>query len=117
MMDFETFSHLEVLQDSSDGWMLNVGIIVGMLDSRIGNPRLMFKEWRQIAAADIAIFVDRRGEGGAAGFFKPHRIICPLYTSDAADQRSSVDFGGRRYIKKQKQTNTILSRLSKQQYN
>ena len=29
--------------------------------------------------------------------------ICLLYTSDAADERSSVDLGGRRIIKKQKQ--------------
>ena len=27
-------------------------------------------------------------------------IICLLYTSDAADERSSVDLGGRRILKK-----------------
>ena len=31
-----------------------------------------------------------------------HRY-CLLYTSDAADERSSVDLGGRRIIKKKKQ--------------
>ena len=31
-------------------------------------------------------------------------IRCLLYTSDAADERSSVDLGGRRIIKKKKQT-------------
>ncbi len=31
-----------------------------------------------------------------------HVVICLLYTSDAADERSSVDLGGRRIIKKQK---------------
>src|SRR5678815_6107881 len=30
---------------------------------------------------------------------------CLLYTSDAADERSSVDLGGRRIIKKKKYTN------------
>ena len=30
-------------------------------------------------------------------------MICLLYTSDAADERSSVDLGGRRIIKKKKQ--------------
>ena len=30
---------------------------------------------------------------------------CLLYTSDAADERSSVDLGGRRIIKKKKQKN------------
>ena len=31
---------------------------------------------------------------------------CLLYTSDAADERSSVDLGGRRIIKKKKETAT-----------
>ena len=31
------------------------------------------------------------------------REVCLLYTSDAADERSSVDLGGRRIIKKKKQ--------------
>ena len=30
--------------------------------------------------------------------------FCLLYTSDAADERSSVDLGGRRIIKKKKRT-------------
>ena len=30
------------------------------------------------------------------------RGLCLLYTSDAADERSSVDLGGRRIIKKKK---------------
>ena len=38
---------------------------------------------------------------------KPANIIitCLLYTSDAADERSSVDLGGRRIIKKKKYKN------------
>ena len=32
--------------------------------------------------------------------------ICLLYTSDAADERSSVDLGGRRIIKKKTKINT-----------
>ena len=34
---------------------------------------------------------------------------CLLYTSDAADERSSVDLGGRRIIKKKKQQTMIVS--------
>ena len=33
---------------------------------------------------------------------------CLLYTSDAADERSSVDLGGRRIIKKKKTTKQIF---------
>ena len=35
-------------------------------------------------------------------------ITCLLYTSDAADERSSVDLGGRRIIKKKKKINQLL---------
>ena len=34
---------------------------------------------------------------------------CLLYTSDAADERSSVDLGGRRIIKKKKEKEKIRS--------
>ena len=47
---------------------------------------------------------------GTAGFSKTNKLFsvlykwiirgCLLYTSDAADERSSVDLGGRRIIKK-----------------
>ena len=40
--------------------------------------------------------------------WKPKNAVnkkpCLLYTSDAADERSSVDLGGRRIIKKKKET-------------
>ena len=38
----------------------------------------------------------------------PYTYICLLYTSDAADERSSVDLGGRRIIKKKKLTLVVL---------
>ena len=37
-----------------------------------------------------------------------HGRPCLLYTSDAADERSSVDLGGRRIIKKKKQNKSEL---------
>ena len=37
--------------------------------------------------------------------------VCLLYTSDAADERSSVDLGGRRIIKKKKHTNLSRSTI------
>ena len=40
-----------------------------------------------------------------------HHQACLLYTSDAADERSSVDLGGRRIIKKKKPCNITLRRL------
>ena len=39
---------------------------------------------------------------------------CLLYTSDAADERSSVDLGGRRIIKKKNTTITIANTTARQ---
>ena len=39
----------------------------------------------------------------------PRTHPCLLYTSDAADERSSVDLGGRRIIKKKKHTRTTAA--------
>ena len=39
---------------------------------------------------------------------------CLLYTSDAADERSSVDLGGRRIIKKKKHENELDSAVQDQ---
>ena len=36
----------------------------------------------------------------AEGLRQAANLVCLLYTSDAADERSSVDLGGRRIIKK-----------------
>ena len=36
-----------------------------------------------------------------------NECVCLLYTSDAADERSSVDLGGRRIIKKKKTRHRI----------
>ena len=41
-----------------------------------------------------------------------HHCVCLLYTSDAADERSSVDLGGRRIIKKKKRQNVAGERVS-----
>ena len=49
--------------------------------------------YRPLLAAEL----DRLGE-----IDRTEYIPCLLYTSDAADERSSVDLGGRRIIKKKK---------------
>ena len=40
--------------------------------------------------------------GGRYLYLRDNASGCLLYTSDAADERSSVDLGGRRIIKKKK---------------
>ena len=49
-------------------------------------------------------------------FFGAARNVCLLYTSDAADERSSVDLGGRRLFKKKnKEKNRRLEEEQKQE--
>ena len=55
--------------------------------------------------------IDERGVAKKRLFELDHGLpevgICLLYTSDAADERSSVDLGGRRIIKKQNSTTRL----------
>ena len=49
--------------------------------------------------------LEKLGEGGMGTVWMAQQSKpCLLYTSDAADERSSVDLGGRRIIKKKKST-------------
>ena len=51
----------------------------------------------------LRIAARHRRENVANGHRNGSAGACLLYTSDAADERSSVDLGGRRIIKKKKQ--------------
>ena len=54
---------------------------------------------------------------GAAAFTIIGQIMaCLLYTSDAADERSSVDLGGRRIIKKKTVLYVVGYRMSKREH-
>ena len=63
---------------------------------------------RDSITPDVAIEIDQDAVGTGEGIEQfGQRIVrlnldgvCLLYTSDAADERSSVDLGGRRIIKK-----------------
>ena len=64
-------------------------------DSQHGHEVLAVEILRRVQAAEGGeggVDVERLGEG----------LACLLYTSDAADERSSVDLGGRRIIQKKK---------------
>ena len=58
------------------------------------------------AAAELRLRLRRSGRQLA---LVDALVACLLYTSDAADERSSVDLGGRRSIKKKKTRNYKLS--------
>ena len=54
---------------------------------------------RALGSGDGSRLADRAVDR-TKSFFGAERKSCLLYTSDAADERSSVDLGGRRIIKK-----------------
>ena len=65
------------------------------------------RQVRDVAVPFLVLQLQERGRE----FIAHHRLQCGvavigclLYTSDAADERSSVDLGGRRIIKKKKAT-------------
>ena len=55
----------------------------------------MVKRWRSTTRTSLS-------QLELSGEVPVRRCFCLLYTSDAADERSSVDLGGRRIIKKKK---------------
>ena len=66
----------------------------------VGNPLHV------VAVDDLA----QRVGAGRIGHHDVGTVVdqrCLLYTSDAADERSSVDLGGRRLIKKKKTANPV----------
>ena len=69
------------------------------------------RDWtdaQRVAFANDLAAPELRAVGGDVNFTKNH--ACLLYTSDAADERSSVDLGGPRIITK-KTTHISTQRL------
>ena len=67
----------------------------------------VYKRQAPCASAEEPV-MGSESEIACDGWLPPTRLSvthrpCLLYTSDAADERSSVDLGGRRIIKKKKQ--------------
>ena len=67
--------------------------------------RLVGDATRLCAARDGRPAGEKSGTSGDGEHAETAHRGCLLYTSDAADERSSVDLGGRRIIKKKKHTN------------
>ena len=97
----------------SPSYLLTRGRIVAMDDAHCVHQAILLRDglvaWvgdsSDAPAADIRI--DLQGATVIPGLTDAHLHLlavaqesCLLYTSDAADERSSVDLGGRRIIKK-----------------
>ena len=76
---------------------------------RLGIPTVATVRWtadqiihRLLPTGSVPAFTDPSGQVVLAEVPVAAAWVCLLYTSDAADERSSVDLGGRRIIKKKK---------------
>ena len=80
------------IRDSGNAWLVNNIKVVSSPDEEIASIE-------QIDPLQTAAVLDAEFPGYIAAGTS---YTCLLYTSDAADERSSVDLGGRRIIKKKK---------------
>ena len=67
--------------------------------AKLGVPEANIKFVDSVAAGHAFV---TETEGSSCERSGEPYVVCLLYTSDAADERSSVDLGGRRIIKKKK---------------
>ena len=88
---------LNALLVEMDGFEQNSGVIIIAATNR---PDVLDPALLRPGRFDRQVVVDRPDVKGREGILKVHTRNCLLYTSDAADERSSVDLGGRRIIKK-----------------
>ena len=71
-----------------------------------------FKDRKSAEEARLVIAKQGFGDAFVVGEVNGFIIPCLLYTSDAADERSSVDLGGRRIIKKKNRVTSAGRQIS-----
>src|SRR5678816_1261878 len=91
------FGHMERMNDSRLVKRMYSGECVGSRPA--GRPK---RKWIE----SVNECLKERNVSLAEARVRVHNRSCLLYTSDAADERSSVDLGGRRIIKKKKKQST-----------
>ena len=76
-----------------------------MQDGRMKKPKNV-GSFITIGEPDVRLVDAKAPANAPKAKDKSERWVCLLYTSDAADERSSVDLGGRRIINKKTNTHT-----------
>ena len=76
-----------------------IDVTVSIFSLIILSPLLIFAALRVKFSSEGPVFYSQERIGYKGHPFRMYKF-CLLYTSDAADERSSVDLGGRRIIKK-----------------
>ena len=92
--------------------LVEAGFVVDLVANGLDGLHLALTEAHDLAILDVMLpgidgwqvlqGIRRAGKEMPVLF-----LNCLLYTSDAADERSSVDLGGRRIIKKKKRGKTL----------
>ena len=75
VVDFHAAGNLQVFQCLADGGVRDLVDRMAVLDLRVDHADAVFEEGRQVAAGQVAVLVDRRGDHRAAVVPIPPRII------------------------------------------
>ena len=84
----------------------------GWIDA--GNALAVVRQCELVGVSRATVYAQQKAKPVDESDLRLSRLIdeeytCLLYTSDAADERSSVDLGGRRIIKKNKHTEGLCT--------
>src|SRR5580700_10180235 len=95
MMNLKAVRNAQLGEDAAHRRVLDLGRVLDQLDLGINDLRLVLEERRQPAHADVAIFVDRGADHGAAVLAKPRRIIGTTAEQRYAKRRAADDHRSR----------------------
>ncbi len=108
MVDFDAAGDTQMLERAAHSRVLDLRDALGHFDVRINDAVAMLEKRREIAASEIAVFVDCRGENRSAMLGRPLGII------GAASKKGDPEWGaGNDHFKKSSKTPAQFERGAK----
>lgn len=77
MVYFQTIHDSCPIKYGANGWMFNLVNVLRVFNARVNYSMLVVKEWRQLAACDVAILVYGGCKNRSPVLLKPFGIVSP----------------------------------------